>query len=158
MDEPKTPLEHSKKDREVTPMSAADDVAEMQTLAEFIAGKLAASTKNKDRTNALHAAFNPRINRGEELISWNRCFEFLTGRARLVQSWEKDLARAKRDAIEAEARERRNREHIEWLRYIHQQATDDGSDMDRSDLAALERVLSRVGALDGTVGNPGEAR
>lgn len=139
-------------------MSAADDVAEMQTLAEFIADKLAASTKNKDRTNALHAAFNPRVNRGEELISWNRCFEFLTGRARLVQSWEKDLARAKRDAIETAERDRRNREHIEWLRFIHQQATDDGSDMDRAELAALERVLSRVGALDGTLGNPGEAR
>lgn len=136
-------------------MSAADDVAEMQTLAGFIADKLAASTKNKDRTNALHAAFNPRANRGEELISWNRCFEFLTGRARLVQSWEKDLARAKREAIETAQRERRNREHIEWLRFVHEQAVSDGADMDRADIAALERVLSRVGALDSAMGNPG---
>ena len=69
-------------------MSAADDVAEMQTLAGFIADKLAASTKNKDRTKALYDALNPNARR-DELVSWNRCFEFLTGRARLVQSWEK---------------------------------------------------------------------
>ena len=137
-------------------MSAADDVAEMQTLAGFIADKLGASTKNKDRTKALYDALNPNAHR-DELVSWNRCFEFLTGRARLVQSWEKDLARAKRQAIEAADRERRNREHIEWLRFVHEQATENGADMDRSDLAALERVLSRVGALDRAVGSAGHA-
>lgn len=137
-------------------MSAADDVAEMQTLAGFIADKLAASTKNKDRTKALYDALNPNSHRGE-LVSWNRCFEFLTGRARLVQSWEKDLAREKRKAIEATERDRRNREHIEWLRFVHQQAAADGADMDRAEIAALERVLSRVGALDSAMGNSGEA-
>jgi hypothetical protein len=157
MDVSPTPVEHSKNQRENSPMSAADDVAEMQTLAGFIADKLSASTKNKDRTNALHASLNPDLRRGKELISWNRCFEFLTGRARLVQSWEKDLAREKRKAIEATERDRRNREHIEWLRFVHQQAAADGADMDRADFAALERVLSRVGALDSAVGNPGEA-
>lgn len=137
-------------------MSAADDVAEMQTLAGFIADKLAASTKNKDRTKALYDALNPNARR-DELVSWNRCFEFLTGRARLVQSWEKDLAREKRRAIEATERDRRNREHIEWLRFVHQQAAAEGADMASADFAALERVLSRVGALDSAVGNPGEA-
>lgn len=138
-------------------MSAADDVAEMQTLAGFIADKLGASTKNKDRTNTLHAAFNPDLRRGDELISWNRCFEFLTGRARTVQSWEKDLARAKREAIEAADRQRRTREHIEWLHFVHQQATESGADVDRAEIAALERVLSRVGALDSAVGNSGQS-
>lgn len=137
-------------------MSAADDVAEMQTLAGFIADKLGASPKNKDRTKALYDALNPNSHR-DELVSWNRCFEFLTGRARLVQSWEKDLAREKRNAIETAQRERRNREHIEWLRFVHQQAAQDGADMDRADLAVLERVLSRVGALDSAMGNPGNA-
>ncbi len=137
-------------------MSAADDVAEMQTLAGFIADKLGASTKNKDRTKALYDALNPNARR-DELVSWNRCFEFLTGRARLVQSWEKDLAREKRKAIETAERERRNREHIEWLRFVHEQAAADGADMDRADIAALERVLSRVGALDSAMGNPGQA-
>ena len=138
-------------------MSAADDVAEMQTLAGFIADKLGASTKNKDRTKALYDALNPNAHR-DELVSWNRCFEFLTGRARLVQSWEKDLAREKRKAIETADRERRQREHIEWLRFVHEQAAQDGADMDRADLAALERVLSRVGALDSAVGDSSEAR
>lgn len=134
-------------------MSAADDVAEMQTIAGFIADKLSASKKNKDRTKALYDALNPKANR-DELVSWNRCFEFLTGRARLVQSWEKDLARDKRKAIETAERNRRTREHIEWLRFIHEQAAADGADMDRADIAALERVLSRVGGLDRAVGNP----
>ena len=138
-------------------MSAADDVAEMRTLAGFIADKFSASNKNKDRTNALYDVFNPDRHRGGELVSWNRCFEFLTGRARTVQSWEKDLARAKRDAIKAAERERQAQQHIEWLRFIHQQAAQDGADMDRADLAALERVLSRVGALDSTMGDTGHA-
>lgn len=138
-------------------MSAADDVAEMQTLAGFIADKLGASTKNKDRTKALYDALNPNAHR-DELVSWNRCFEFLTGRARLVQSWEKDLAREKRKAIETADRERRQREHIEWLRFVHEQAAQDGADMDRADLAALERVLSRVGALDSAVGSARQSR
>lgn len=138
-------------------MSAADDVADMQTLAGFIADKLGASTKNKDRTKALYDALNPNAHR-DELVSWNRCFEFLTGRARLVQSWEKDLAREKRKVIETAERERRNREHVEWLRFVHEQAAENGADMDRSDLAALERVLSRVGALDSAVGSAGQSR
>lgn len=136
-------------------MSAADDVAEMQSLAEFIADKLSISKKDKDRTQAIYDAFNPEKHRNE-LVTWNRCFEFLKGKVRLVQSWEKDLARAKRDAIKADERQRRNREHVEWLQFIHQQATADGADMDRAELAALERVLARVGVLPGALGNSEE--
>lgn len=137
-------------------MSAADDVAEMQSLAEFIAGKLAQSKKDKDRTKAVYDAFNTDPHRNE-LVTWNRCFEFLKGKARIVQSWEKDLARAKREAIEAADRQRRTREHIEWLHFVHQQATESGADVDRAEIAALERVLSRVGALDSAVGNSGQS-
>lgn len=129
-------------------MSAADDVMEMQGLVGFIADKLAPSPKDKARTQAIYDALNPRR---EELISWNRCFEFLKGKARLVQSWEKDLAREKRDAIRAAERERRAQEHVEWLQFIHQQAASD-EDVDRSEIAALERVLARVGALDRPMG------
>lgn len=137
-------------------MSAADDVDEMQSLVGFIADKLTASSKDKDRTKAIYAALNPDAHR-DELISWNRCFEFLKGRARLVQSWEKDLARTKREAIEDAERQRRAIEHVAWLRSIHQGAAASGADMDRSDLAAVERVLSRLGALDSAVGNPGQS-
>jgi hypothetical protein len=132
-------------------MSAADDVVEMQSLCEFIAERLAISNKDKDRTKALYSAFNPEPHRGE-LITWNRCFEFLKGKARLVQSWEKDLARTQRDAIKAAERERRAREHVEWLQFIHQQATAEGEDMDRAEVAALERVLARIGAQGGALG------
>lgn len=138
-------------------MSAADDVVEMQSLVGFIADKLTASNKDKDRTKAIYAALNPDAHR-DELITWNRCYEFLKGRARLVQSWEKDLARTKREAIENAERQRRATEHVAWLRSIHQGAAASGADMDRSDLAAVERVLSRLGALDSAVGNPSQPR
>lgn len=131
-------------------MSAADDVMEMQDLVGFIADKLAPSKKDKDRTKAIYDALNPHR---EEFLSWNRCFEFLKGKARLVQSWEKDLAREKRDALRAAERERRAREHVEWLQYIHQQATASGENVDRTEIAALERVLARVGALDSALGS-----
>lgn len=131
-------------------MSAADDVMEMQGLVGFIADKLAPSPKDKARTQAIYDALNPKR---KELISWNRCFEFLKGKARLVQSWEKDLAREKRDALQAAESERRAREHVEWLQYVHQQATASGEDVDRAEIAALERVLSRVGALGGPLGS-----
>ena len=136
-------------------MSAADDVIEMQSLCDFIAGRLASSKKDKDRTNAIYSAFNPELHRGQELISWNRCFEFLRGKARRVDGWEKDLARAKRDAIKAAERQRQTQEHIAWLRSIHEGAAASGADVDRADLAVLERVLSRVGALDSALGDTG---
>lgn len=157
MDVSKIHMEPSTKERGIAPMSAADDVIEMQSLAELIASKFSATKKDKDRTNALYAALNPHAPR-KELFSWNRCYEFLKGRARSVHSWEKDLARLKADAIQKADRERRAAEHIDWLRSIHQSATASGSDMDRSEIAALERVLSRVGALDSAMGNPGEPR
>jgi hypothetical protein len=138
-------------------MSAADDVSEMQSLAEYIAERLSISKKDKDRTKALYTAFNPELHRGNEMVSWNRCFEFLKGKARIVQSWEKDLARAKRDAIKAAERQRRTQEHIAWLRSIHDGAAQAGADMDRADLAAVERVLSRIGALGSTLGDTGAA-
>ena len=133
-------------------MSAADDVMEMQSLVRLIADRLSPSKKDKDRTRAIYDALN--AHRGE-LISWNRCFEFLKGKARLVQSWEKDLARQKQQALRDAARRQATLGHVEWLRSIHEQAASDGADMDRADLAALERVLSRVGALDSALGNPG---
>lgn len=132
-------------------MSAADDVVEMQSLCEFIAEKLSISKKDKDRTKAIYGALNPNGHR-DELVTWNRCYEFLKGRARIVQSWEKDLARAQRDAIRASERERRAQEHVEWLQFVHQQAISSDEDMDRVEIAALERVLARVGALGGPVG------
>ncbi len=138
-------------------MSAADDVVEMQSLVGFIADKLTASNKDKDRTKAIYAALNPDAHR-DELITWNRCYEFLKGKARLVQSWEKDLARIKREAIEDAERQRRATEHVAWLRGVHQSATASGADMDRADLAALERVLARVSASGGALGNSEQPR
>ena len=131
-------------------MSAADDIFEMKGLCEQIAERLAASSSDKDRVTAIYEALKAKV-------SWNRSFEFLKGKARLVQSWEKDLARAKLQELKRIERDRQALHHIAWLRSIHSQAEEAGSDMDRSDLAAVERVLSRIGVLDRPLGNPDAA-
>lgn len=129
-------------------MSAADDIFEMKGLCEQIAERLSASSSDKDRVTAVYEALKAKV-------SWNRAFEFLKGKARLVQSWEKDLARAKLQDLKRAERDRQTLQHIAWLRSIHAGASETGADVDRADLAALERVLSRIGALDSTMGNPG---
>ena len=129
-------------------MSAADDIFEMKSLCEQIAGRLSASSDDKDRVKAIYEALKAKV-------SWNRSFEFLKGKARRIDSWEKDLARATLQDLKRAERDRQTLHHIAWLRSIHEGASEAGADLDRADLAALERVLSRIGALDSALGNPG---
>jgi len=129
-------------------MSAADDIFEMKGLCEQIAERLAASSSDKDRVTAIYEALKAKV-------TWNRAFEFLKGKARRIDSWEKDLARAKLQELKRLERDRQKLQHVAWLRSIHSHAAETGADLDRADLAAVERVLSRIGALDCAVGNPG---
>ncbi|KKB80807.1 hypothetical protein VW35_00940 [Devosia soli] len=131
-------------------MSAADDIYEMKSLCEQIAGRLATSSSDKDRVTAIYEALKAKV-------TWNRAFEFLKGKARRIDSWEKDLARAKLQELKRLERERQALQHVAWLQSIRSQAEEAGSDMDRADLAAVERVLSRIGVLDRPLGNPDAA-
>jgi len=131
-------------------MSTADDVAEMQTLCGFIADRLAEESNDKSRVSAICSALGGRI-------TWNRAFEFLKAKARRVDSWEKDLARQQVEKIKRAERERAVRRHTQWLRSTLQHAVDGGADVDRADLAVVERVLARVGALDSSLGSAATA-
>lgn len=127
-------------------MSAADDIFEMKGLCSQIADRLAASSDDKDRANAVVQALKARV-------TWNRAFEFLKGKARRIDSWEKDLARAQLQELKRIEREREALRTISWLASALENAALSGEDVDRSDLAAVQRVLSRIGALDSAVGS-----
>jgi hypothetical protein len=78
-------------------------------------------------------------------------------RARRIDSWEKDLARAELKQLKRQEQRQRTADTIQWLADIGASAAASGADLDRADLAAIQRVLSRVGSLDRAVGNPATA-
>jgi hypothetical protein len=94
-------------------MSAAEDVREMQTLANEIADYMAGTgALLKQRIGAVLKAINADAS---EPITDNRALEFLKGRARMVHAWER--ANADRQLAELKERERTAREHahVLWL-------------------------------------------
>jgi hypothetical protein len=131
-------------------MSTADDILEMKGLCSEIADRLAISSHGKDRVDAVCKALKAKV-------TWNRAFEFLHGRARRIDSWEKDLARAELKQLKRQEQRQRTADTIQWLADIGASAAASGADLDRADLAAVQRVLSRVGSLDRAMGNPGTA-
>jgi hypothetical protein len=92
-------------------MSAAEDVREMQTLANEIADYMAGTgALLKQRIGAVLKAINADAS---EPITDNRALEFLKGRARMVHAWER--ANADRQLAELKERERTAREHAHFL-------------------------------------------
>lgn len=98
-------------------MSAEADVLEMQSLCSQIADRLAESAAQKDRVRAVKSAVKKQNDQGErvEAFGWNRVLEFLCGKARRIDSWEKDLARETVAELKDAERRRRDLEHLEWL-------------------------------------------
>jgi hypothetical protein len=140
--------ENSPKTEERATMSAHSDVLEMQSLCEAIADRVAASGREKDRVAAIVRYLG---------VGWNRALEFLRGKARRVDSWEKDYARQQLAALKAAEREQRDREHIAWLgRTLSALQAAPDQDFHGPSIDALQRVLSRVGAPDSTMGDPAD--
>jgi hypothetical protein len=126
-------------------MSAEADVDEMKTLCGELAERLVPTGSVKARVNALM---------GKLRLGENRVLEFLRGKARRVDSWEKDNARRVLEELrEAELR-RTTEQRLQWLRTTveHLRATDE--EFHGFDIDGLERAAARVGALSGPVGNP----
>lgn len=119
-------------------MSSSNDVLEMQTICGEIADRLADSAREKDRIGAVLRAFNYRI-------GWNRVLEFLRGRARRVDSWEKDHARAALADIKRAERQRRDHEHLAWLREQIDRAKASGEEFHGAHIDGLEHFL-RLGS------------
>lgn len=119
--------------------SCVADVREMQRLCSDIAERTASTNKKKDRINAVEKALG---------LSWNRCLEFLSGRARHVDSWEKDLARDHLAALKRAEQQREAAEHISYLNRClgHLKASD--PELLGPHVDIVERALIAGGILD----------
>lgn len=122
-------------------MSPASDVQEMQDICAELATLLRLPDSIQARTNELRRLF------GRERFGWNRINEFVRGKARRVDGWEKDLARKVRDDIRREARQRREHEHLAWL-------AEQTKGMDGGAADVLQRLLCRAGYVDSPVAVP----
>ena len=123
-------------------------LAEMQSLVHQAADFTAPSGNWKDRVQAAARALG---------FGWSRTKDFYYQDARRIDAEEMDHARQVVEKLKADQRRRDTARHLAWLRSIHAGATEAGSDMDRADLAAVERVLARIGALDCPLGDTGAA-
>lgn len=130
-------------------MSASSDVLEMQGILSEIADFLTASKREKDRISAIH--YGVRKPSGEAAFGWNRILEFLRARAKRVDSWEKDIARQKRDALRLAEQQRRELEHLSWLASEVGRLRESGEDFHVEHLNALEHVLRSAGREVGSV-------
>lgn len=90
-------------------MSAADDVREMEIWSNELADKLAGvGAKLAARAGVVVKAFGGKI-------TDNRAFEFLKGKPRRVDGWEKDTARRRIDELRERERLQREAQHLIWL-------------------------------------------
>jgi hypothetical protein len=89
-------------------MSAADDVYEMKTLATELADRLAGqgASANKARVAAVSREIG---------VGWNRALEFLSGKARRVDAWEKEHAKRRIAELRDAERRRLENEYLDWL-------------------------------------------
>lgn len=119
-------------------MSPASDVHEMQDICAELATLLHLPDSIQARTNELRRLF------GREHFGWNRINEFVRGKARRVDGWEKDLARKVRDEVRREAQRRREHDHLAWL-------AEQTKGMDGGAADVLQHLLCRAGYVDGAV-------
>lgn len=114
-------------------MSAANDVAEMEPLSIELADRLVGKgAQMKARVGAVAGAIG---------VSANRALEFMKGKARRVDAWEKE--NAKRQVAELRERERIAREnaHLDWLRAEIARSRAPGTEFRRVHGDGLEHLL-----------------
>jgi hypothetical protein len=125
--------------------SATADVAEMQALCREIANARAASAREKDRVSAVQTCLG---------LGWNRCLELLSGKARRVDGWEKDLARARVAAQRRQAHERKVAEHLAWLQEQIDRCREGDAEFRGVHVDALQHLLRVAGDTPGAVEVP----
>jgi hypothetical protein len=126
--------------------SKLSSAVEMQTLVHQAADFTSPSGNWKDRVQAAARALG---------FGWSRTKDLYYQDARRIDAEEMDRARQVVRKLKDEQRQREAARHVAWLNRTLEYAVSQGADVDRSDLAAVERVLSRIGALDSALGNPG---
>lgn len=122
--------------------STATDVAEMRELCGEIADRTAESDAWKDRTDAVAAGVK---------VGWNRAYEFLKGKVRQVQSWEKDNARQRVAELRRAEREQEDRAHFLWLREQIDRHRASGEELRGPHVDALEHFLRSTRGEAGSV-------
>lgn len=130
-------------------MSAADDVIEMKTLSNELADRLVGiGAQVQTRIGAVLKAINAGAS---QPISGNRAYEFLQGKARRVDAWERDNAKRQLEQLKERERLARENEHLAWLEceIARQRAT--GSGFHGPQVDGLEHLLRMARGADGSV-------
>lgn len=128
-------------------MSAADDVFEMQHLCETLAEKLTRSLREKVRIRAIRSRVLTPNN--TPAFGENRVLEFLRGRARRVDSWEKDLVRKELERIAEAERMAELQKHVRWLRRTTEYLRATDEELHGLDIDAIEQAVRVAGAEGG---------
>lgn len=132
-------------------MSSADDVIEMKGLANEIADRMVGEgAKLAARAGAVINAIGG--------ITENRALEFLSGKARRVDGWEKDNARRRRAALRERARIERENEHLAWLECEIARHRASGEEFRGPHVDGLEHLLRLARGADGAVEIPRETQ
>lgn len=129
-------------------MSAAEDVLEMKSLSNQLADHLVGKgAKLAARAGAVLSAI------GGDLTE-NRALEFLKGKARRVDGWEKDNARRRLAALRERARIERENEHLAWLECEIARQRSTGSGFHGPHVDGLEHFLRLARGADSAVAVP----
>jgi hypothetical protein len=132
--------ENSRKLQERSTMySSAADVAEMQAMCVEIADKTASSAHPKDRISAVATAIG---------VGWNRALEFLAGKARRIDGWEKDLARENLAELKRAEEQRRIAGHVAYLNRTLSYLKASDPELYGPHIDLVERGLAAGGVLD----------
>lgn len=130
------------------PMSAAADVKEMRELCGEIADRLAGKRSAvKDRTQSLVDRLG---------FEWNRAFELLCGKARRIDSYEKDNARQLLADLKRAEQRQRELDHLGWLECEIARHRASGEELRGAHVDGLEHLLRVARGADSAVALPVE--
>lgn len=129
-------FEHHSKDSEMS------SVGEMSCMVHEVADYAAPAGNWKERVGAAARFFG---------FGWERTKAFYYRDARRVEAEEMDHARREIARLRAEARSRRDAEHLAWLREQIDRHRASGEELRGPHILALEHVLRMAGDMAGTV-------
>ena len=126
-------------------MSASSDVMEMQSLCGEIADRAVGSGREKERIGAVSRQLG---------VGWNRALEFLRGKARRVDSWEKDNALRQLAELKDQERRRREAAHLLWLESEIGRLRETSEEFHGPHVDGLEHFLRLARGADSAVAIP----
>jgi len=128
-------------------MSPAEDVREMQSITVELAERLVgAGAQLQKQVSAVVKAFTvERV----KLISDNRALEFIKGKARRVDAWEREHAARQLEELRERERIARDSAHFAWLEGEIARHRVSGTEHRGSHVLALEHLLQRARAEAG---------